>query len=233
MTTQVDGAFGAGFGRGFARYALRADAVVALGPPLAPPSASALEAELARLSAYLDLVDPSVITTIWDAWRAPAALLPWLAWAMSVDVWDEAWPEVRRRQAIADAPAYHRFKGTWAAVERMLALAERPYSITEWFEASPRGRRGTAHVHIEAEVDEVADIVARITPLVMTAKAKSRAIGVGAGPALRGAIVLAAGLLCEEMIVVPPYAYAGETVTGTLVAAVATLVEETIIVRPI
>jgi len=56
--------------------------------------------------------------------RCPAPLLPWLAWALSVDVWDAAWPEVTKRRAIAESLAIHRIKGSRASVERAVAAMD-------------------------------------------------------------------------------------------------------------
>jgi len=198
---------------------------------LLPDNATDLERELALASAPLDLVDPAVIETIWDAWRCPKALLPWLAWALSVDHWDEGWSEIVKRQAIADSPEYHRRKGTRATVEQLLVLPGRPVEITEWFDRVPEGRRGTAMVHIEAPLAEINAAIRAVKPLVMTSKPKSRSIYIGAGERIAGSIVVAAGVLIEELTTVAPYAYAGETLEGGIVFAAGFITEELTIVE--
>ena len=89
---------------------------------LLPPNATALEkglaAPLGRLSAI-----PVPIDQLLRADACPAPLLPWLAWALSVDLWDEAWPEVKKRAIIAESFALHRKKGTIHAIDRYLAYA--------------------------------------------------------------------------------------------------------------
>lgn len=199
-------------------------------PDLLPESASAFERELAGLSAALDDIDPAVIETIWDAWRCPAALLPWLAWALSVDVWDDGWNEIVKRQAIADSPDYHRIKGSVAAVEAALALAERPSDLTEWFDQVPAARRGTARIFVETTLPDVPRILRQIKPLVMSAKPKSRAVVFGAGEMATEAIVIGAGLLAEELVTVEPYALQGEEAAGTLRVAAGLLTEELVTV---
>ncbi|QLP98506.1 MAG: phage tail protein I [Rhodoblastus sp.] len=186
----------------------------ALAADLLPDGYTAWEQELARLSACLDAIDPSVIEPIWDAWRCPSQVLPWLAWAMSVDVWDEAWPETVKRQAIADSPDYHRRKGTRRAVEMMLDLSRLPYEITEWFDRVPRGRRGTAQVHVNARLDEVARVLMTIKPLVMTSKPKSRAIFFGAGDVIEGSYDVGGVIIGEEIVGVEPYVFAIENPEG-------------------
>lgn len=198
---------------------------------LLPDGAMHFERELAALSAALDAIDPSVIETIWDAWRCPAALLPWLAWALSVDVWDDGWAEPVKRQAIADSPDYHRIKGTVQAVNSALGLSGRPFDLTEWFERVPVGRRGTARIFVETTLDDVPRILRAIRPLVMSAKPKSRAVVFGAGELASGTPVIAAGLLVEELVTVEPYALQDESLEGFPVIAAGLLVEELITVE--
>ena len=181
---------------------------------LLPDNATALEQELARLSAQLDQIDPAIIETIWDAWRCPATLLPWLAWAVSVDAWDDGWNEVVKRQAIADSPYYHRIKGTVRAVRSAVALALRPYELTEWFDYLPRRRRGTATVFVSTALDDIPRIMRAIRPLVMAAKPKSRAVAFGAGELTTGTFVIACGVVEESLTTVEPYAYLGEQIDG-------------------
>jgi phage tail P2-like protein len=125
----------------------RVSAVKSIAVALLPRSASAREqallaAELARLSLQL----PEMIATVWDPTTCPVELLPWLAWAVSVDVWHTDWPEATRRAVIAAAPGVHRLKGTRRAVRSALDALGIKADIVEWWEASPPGRRGTATV---------------------------------------------------------------------------------------
>lgn len=199
---------------------------------LLPPNSTALEQELAQGSVTLDRIDPAPITSIWNAWSCPAALLPWLAWALSVDHWDATWPEVRQRQTIADSPAYHRRKGTVAAVTQAVDLLDREVQITEWFDSVPAGRRGTATIQIEAQPDEVAAVLRAVRPLVMAAKPKSRAVYIGAGEIARGVITIGGVVIDETLTVINPYAYAGENAAGAVVIAGGLLDETLTIVSP-
>ena len=90
---------------------------------LLPPNMTALERAAAdAIGARFDA--PVPIRDLWSPERCPAPLLPWLAWALSVDVWDAAWPEVTKRRAIADSLAIHRIKGSRASVERAVAAMD-------------------------------------------------------------------------------------------------------------
>lgn len=53
----------------------------------------------------------------------PAHLLPWLAWALSVDEWDSDWPEQTKRNVIAASVSVHRRKGTRQSVREALDAA--------------------------------------------------------------------------------------------------------------
>lgn len=88
---------------------------------LLPPNASPLERALAAGAAMAH--EPERIAALWDAATCPPALLPWLAWALSVDVWDDAWGEAAQRAAVAGSIAWHRKKGTPWAVKQALAGA--------------------------------------------------------------------------------------------------------------
>ncbi|MBJ6889264.1 phage tail protein I, partial [Vibrio cholerae] len=63
---------------------------------------------------------PIRIKDLWDPYSCPLSLLPWLAWALSVDEWDDRWPEHIKRQVVQDSFDVHRFKGTPYAVQKAL-----------------------------------------------------------------------------------------------------------------
>lgn len=91
---------------------------------LLPPNATPLERVFCEAAAMQH--KPEVIASLWDAQRCPVAVLPWLAWALSVDEWDEAWPEARKRQAVLQSVQLHRRKGTPWAVLRALEVRGYP-----------------------------------------------------------------------------------------------------------
>ncbi|WP_107497436.1 phage tail protein I [Thalassobius sp. I31.1] len=63
------------------------------------------------------------LTQLWNPDTCPAHLLPWLAWALSVDFWDSGWSEDSKRAAIRESIAIHRIKGTLASIRRALKAA--------------------------------------------------------------------------------------------------------------
>ncbi len=108
-------------------------------PSLLPPSASdfmrCVERGTSRLSAL-----PVSLNQLWDPDTCPVALLPYLAWALSVDRWDRDWTEETKRQVIRDAWVIHRHKGTISAIRRVVEPFGYVINVTEWWETGdPRG----------------------------------------------------------------------------------------------
>ena len=58
-----------------------------------------------------------------NAAKAPAAMLPWLAWAGSTDLWDAKWPEERKRAAIRRLWPLHARKGTLGGLRLAVEFA--------------------------------------------------------------------------------------------------------------
>lgn len=106
---------------------------------LLPPGSSALERRLAQAcSGISDLNVP--LRDLWNPWKCPAKFLPYLAWAFSVDRWEETWTETAKRQAVSDAFWIHQRKGTVAAVKRVIEGLGYTMTIEEWWEvADPAG----------------------------------------------------------------------------------------------
>lgn len=98
---------------------------------LLPPNATPLERTVSSvLGAPFDVLSVP-LRDIWDPWSCPIDLLPWLAWTVAVDEWDEGWPEATRRQAVADQIALHRRRGTVWAVERAIERSSLKARIIE------------------------------------------------------------------------------------------------------
>lgn len=151
---------------------------------LVPSNHRKREHALAEALAPLRAINPVAIEQVWNAWSCPAPMLPFLAYALSVDFWDDGWDEIRQRRAISESPAYHRRKGTRAAIEDAAAFTQREATIIEWWQYSPQGRRGTFSVTLhllESETVSPAAEIALLKRLVGLAKPKSRAFTLHAG----------------------------------------------------
>ena len=76
---------------------------------------------------------------IWNPHTCPAALLPWLAWALHLDNWDAGWTETQKRQVIASSFIVHKLKGTVGAVKRVANSFGTEVLIEEWWQSTPQG----------------------------------------------------------------------------------------------
>lgn len=77
---------------------------------------------------------PEYIGRQWHPATCPEVLLPWLAWSLSVDEWDENWSLQTKRAFIANSVKVHKHKGTVGAVKRALASLGVSVEFFEWFQ---------------------------------------------------------------------------------------------------
>ncbi|MGE5563121.1 MAG: phage tail protein I [Bacillota bacterium] len=89
---------------------------------LLPPLATPLErsADLASDGRYPLPAD--LVSSVWSPDRCPANLLGYLAWGLSIDLWDENWPEVKKREVCRRAFDLHRVKTTAAGIKAHVEL---------------------------------------------------------------------------------------------------------------
>ncbi|MDF2792531.1 MAG: phage tail protein [Pseudomonas orientalis] len=80
---------------------------------------------------------------LWSPDRCPLPLLPYLAWALSVDRWDQAWPEKTKRSVIKASFFVHKRKGTINAVRRVVEPLGYLIEVLEWWQTVPMGTPGT------------------------------------------------------------------------------------------
>ncbi|MDK1707007.1 phage tail protein I [Serratia marcescens] len=100
---------------------------------LLPPNATEWEKHLAQVSTLFTNT-PIPLRTLWHPDTCPVSLLPYLAWAFSVDQWDANWPEPQKRDAIKSAFYIHQHKGTVGAVRRAVQNFGGEIRIVEWWE---------------------------------------------------------------------------------------------------
>ena len=115
--------------------------------PTLPPNTTALERAIAVACAELVNV-PVPLRELWNADRCPVNLLPFLAWACSVDRWNDAWPESIKRGTIKASYFIHKHKGTIAAVRRVVESLGYLIRITEWWQTTPPGVPGTFRLDV-------------------------------------------------------------------------------------
>lgn len=93
--------------------------------------------------------NPIVIADLINPDKCPVHLLPYLAWAFSVDKWDENWTDEVKRIAIKQSFFIHKRKGTINAVRRVVEPIGYMVNLKEWFNAVPMGEPGTFSLTIE------------------------------------------------------------------------------------
>jgi len=97
---------------------------------LLPPNATKQERGLSESVARVTAT-PVPIADTWSPYRCPVEILPYLAWALSVDEWEADWTDAAKRYAIAQSVEIHRRKGTIGALKRALQRLNFEVSIDE------------------------------------------------------------------------------------------------------
>lgn len=120
--------------------------MASLLPPNASPAETALAEGVGRLSEL-----PVSVGLLWNPDTCPASLLPWLAWAMSVDQWEADWSESQKREVIRQSVAVHRIKGTRGAVQGAINALGYTVTIKEWWEQDPKSAPFTFSLEIEVD----------------------------------------------------------------------------------
>lgn len=109
---------------------------------LLPPNATQLERLAAEALVQIQRV-PIPLRQLWNPDTCPVDLLPYLAWAFSVDRWSSAWPESAKRAAIRSAYFIHAHKGTIGALRRVVEPLGYLIEVVEWWQTVPPGPRAT------------------------------------------------------------------------------------------
>jgi phage tail P2-like protein len=112
---------------------------------LLPPNAKTLERALEATAARIEDV-PVPVDRLWNPDTCPVPLLPWLAWAWSIDRWKARWSIAEKRAAVKTALELQWMKGTPASVEAVLASFDELLRVVEWFETTPRGAPHTFEI---------------------------------------------------------------------------------------
>lgn len=109
---------------------------------LLPGNDSALERQAAQALAQIQRV-PIPLRQLCNPNTCPVKLLPYLAWAFSVDHWDIKWPEAAKRAAIQSSHFIHSRKGTIGALRRVVEPLGYLIEVMAWWQTVPEGVPGT------------------------------------------------------------------------------------------
>lgn len=107
---------------------------------LLPLNSTALERAIE--AAFVDASDIP-LRLLYNPDTCPAPLLHQLAWAWSVDRWDDSWSEAIKRSVIRSAFFVHAHKGTLGALRRVVEPFGYLIEVQEWWQTQPAGVPGT------------------------------------------------------------------------------------------
>ncbi|EPY5249181.1 phage tail protein I [Klebsiella pneumoniae] len=173
---------------------------------LLPPGSSALERRLAQAcSGISDLSVP--LRDLWNPWKCPVKFLPYLAWAFSVDRWEETWSEKEKRQAVSDAFWIHQRKGTVAAVRRVIETLGYSMTLQEWWEVADPA--GTFRLEIDLnDIGITESMIKELERIIGDAKPVSRHISqMTLGVSSHGAANVGISIFDGELIDIYPPGY--------------------------
>jgi hypothetical protein len=88
---------------------------------LLPPNHSPFEEAFDLTGARIDEL-PVDLSKLVRPWEIPPSHLPWLAWGLSVDLWEPDWSEERHRALTARALPMHARKGTQASIAEHIRI---------------------------------------------------------------------------------------------------------------
>ncbi|MCO7519180.1 MULTISPECIES: phage tail protein I [unclassified Pseudomonas] len=158
------------------------------------------------------------LRTLYNPDTCPAHLLYQLAWAWSVDRWDDSWSDEVKRSVIRSSFFVHAHKGTLGALRRVVEPFGYLIEIVEWFRMAPRGVRGTFSLKVGVSNGGISDETYReLSALLDDAKPVSRhMIGLEISMETRGAIYIGYGLNEGDQLDVYPPALLDIEVTGAV-----------------
>ncbi|WP_336769367.1 phage tail protein I [Pantoea endophytica] len=102
---------------------------------LLPPGSSVLERLLALACSGISGLNVP-LRDLWNPNTCPVNFLPYLAWAFSVDRWDESWAESVKRKVVKDAFYIHQHKGTISAIRRVVEPLGYLIRVIEWWKTN-------------------------------------------------------------------------------------------------
>lgn len=102
---------------------------------LLPSGSSALERRLAQACSGISGLNVP-LRDLWNPDTCPVNFLPYLAWAFSVDRWDESWTESVKRKVVKDAFYIHQHKGTISAIRRVVEPLGYLIRVIEWWKTN-------------------------------------------------------------------------------------------------
>ena len=141
---------------------------------LLPGNDTPLERNEAQALAQIQRV-PIPLRQLCNPNTCPVDLLPYLAWAFSVDRWDSKWTEAAKRAAIRSSHYIHSRKGTIGALRRVVEPLGYLIEVLEWWQTTPNGVPGTFAIKVGVlETGITEEMYQELTWLIDDAKPLTR-----------------------------------------------------------
>lgn len=158
------------------------------------------------------------LRTLYNPDTCPAHLLYQLAWAWSVDRWDDTWPESIKRSVIRSSFYIHAHKGTIGALRRVVEPFGYLIEVVEWFNTVPEGVPGTFALKVGVSDEGISeDTYKQLTALIDDARPVSRHMtGLAISLETTGSISLAVSIYDGDVIDIYPPAVRDISVTGII-----------------
>lgn len=158
------------------------------------------------------------LRTLYNPDTCPAHLLYQLAWAWSVDRWDETWSEAVKRSVIRSAFYIHAHKGTIGALRRVVEPFGYLIEVVEWFQTLPEGVPGTFALKVGVSDEGISEETYReLSALIDDARPVSRHMtGLAISLETVGAVYLGAALYDGDELDIYPPAPRDIEVTGSI-----------------
>ncbi|MGR3893569.1 phage tail protein I [Pseudomonas sp. 1176_21] len=158
------------------------------------------------------------LRTLYNPDTCPAHLLYQLAWAWSVDRWDEKWSEAVKRSVIRSAFYIHARKGTIGALRRVVEPFGYLIEVVEWFQTVPEGVPGTFALKVGVSDEGISEETYReLSALIDDARPVSRHMtGLAISLETAGAVYIGAALYDGDELDIYPPAPRDIEVTGSI-----------------
>jgi phage tail P2-like protein len=201
---------------------------------LLPPNATTLERALEAATLRIDAI-PVPLRTLWNPDAIPAALLPWLAWGLSVDNWDPTWTEARKRAVVAASIDVHQHKGTVGAMLTALSALDYNAKLVEWHHTAPRGTPYTFAIESTLDARGIVDgIWADIERTALAAKnARSHLTSIRLVHTSPSPAVMAAAITSAEIVTIQPWQLTEIESVGQQTIGVGIFARETVTISPL
>jgi phage tail P2-like protein len=169
---------------------------------------------------------------LWNPATCPVLFLPYLAWAFSVDRWDESWAESVKRRVVLDAFYIHQHKGTTSAIRRVVEPFGFLIRIIEWWQTGEAP--GTFRLDIGVQDQGITEeTYQELERLIGDAKPCSRhMLGMSINLQVDGQMRVAAASYDGDDMTVYPYTPEIISVSGTVYGGAAVHVIDLLEVGP-